>query len=155
MKIKENRLRKIIRESIYRELGRQAINEGRVDEFLGGLFGGGGDKIEVGPSAKQELDHPESGIRKLFEKAVAAGLEDFSAVLYNWDEVVKAWDGKALDAKNNAVKRIKQRWDSGGAVAGDRASGTKQAIWEMLFEKGSTVPIYDRVKAMIRKYGKK
>ena len=44
MKIKESRLRQIVKEAIYKEVGKKVINEGRVDEFLGGLFGFGKKK---------------------------------------------------------------------------------------------------------------
>ncbi len=39
MKFKKSDLHKVIREAIYQEVGRKVIKEGRVDEFLGGLFG--------------------------------------------------------------------------------------------------------------------
>ena len=44
MKFKRSHLHKVIREAIYQEVGRKVIKEGRVDEFLGGLFGFGKKK---------------------------------------------------------------------------------------------------------------
>lgn len=40
MKIKESKLREIIREALYREAGKRVVAEGRIDELFG-LFGGG------------------------------------------------------------------------------------------------------------------
>ena len=43
MKIKESKLREIIREALYREAGKRVVAEGRIDELFG-LFGGGKKK---------------------------------------------------------------------------------------------------------------
>ena len=43
MKIKESKLREIIREAIYREAGKRVVAEGRIEELFG-LFGGGKKK---------------------------------------------------------------------------------------------------------------
>ena len=40
MKIKESKLREIIKEALYREAGKRVVAEGRIDELFG-LFGGG------------------------------------------------------------------------------------------------------------------
>lgn len=47
MKITESKLREIIREAIYHEVGKQVISEHRVNEFLGGLFGLGKKKKQA------------------------------------------------------------------------------------------------------------
>ena len=38
MKIKESKLKQIIREALYREAGKRVVAEGRIDELFG-LFG--------------------------------------------------------------------------------------------------------------------
>ena len=43
MKIKESKLREIIREALYREAGKRVVAEGRIEELFG-LFGGGKKK---------------------------------------------------------------------------------------------------------------
>ena len=40
MKIKESKLREIIKEALYREAGKRVVAEGRIEELFG-LFGGG------------------------------------------------------------------------------------------------------------------
>lgn len=155
MKIKESRLRQVIRETIYRELGRQAINEGRVNELFG-LFGGGGDKIELGDAAAQELKFykPESGgIGKHVQDAINAGLDDFFVIQQALEGLNKALvdGGKALNAKDKVVKRVKDRFEGGSAAAGNKASGAMDAMWKMIFEKESSLPVIRAIEAATKR----
>ena len=54
MKIKKSVLEKVVREALYREVGKRAINEGKLNEFFG-LFGGGKKKKKAAaPAPKAE-----------------------------------------------------------------------------------------------------
>lgn len=54
MKIKKSVLEKVVREALYREVGKRAINEGKLNEFFG-LFGGGKKKKKAAaPAPKPE-----------------------------------------------------------------------------------------------------
>lgn len=53
MKIKKSVLEKVVREALYREVGKRAINEGKLNEFFG-LFGGGKKKKKAAAPAAAE-----------------------------------------------------------------------------------------------------
>lgn len=146
MKIKESRLRKVIRESIYRELGRQAINEGRVDEFLGGLFGGGDIDLGEKSAAAQELMYykPESGgVGKKIQDAIDAGLDDYVTIQQVWNKLGEAVvNGHFLDGKDPMVKKIKKSW-------ANKQEEPRRSMYEMIFEKGSSLDVQKAIEAQI------
>ena len=67
MKIKESKLREIIREALYREAGKRVVAEGRIDELFG-LFGKKKGKANQGQTGAK---FPEK-ISRLFTQAVPA-----------------------------------------------------------------------------------
>ena len=64
MKIKESKLREIIREALYREAGKRVVAEGRIEELFG-LFGGG--KKKKGKAVTMDNPDQHSGqLQKAF-----------------------------------------------------------------------------------------
>tara|TARA_A100001391_G_scaffold107388_1_gene71975 strand:+ start:221 stop:751 length:531 start_codon:yes stop_codon:yes gene_type:complete len=100
MKIKESKLREVIRETIYRELGKQAINEGRVDELFG-LFGGG--DIKIADNANEILD--SSSVMQQLKNL--ASIDQQAAKIRNvFNLLKKDIRGGELPKKSSAAKHL-------------------------------------------------
>ncbi len=140
MKIKESRLRQIIKEAIYKEVGKRVINEGRVDEFLGGLGGlfGKGKPASAQPAKPSD---PEEEKTQAYLKRIRAMSDD---ELYEDDPW--AWQdrmlGKAAVASKNGSgppfeeekKKIEAKWNAHPRVK-ERKSEKAQRAYERDLKK--------------------
>lgn len=130
MKIKESKLREIIKQTIYTEVGRRAINEGRIDELFG-LFGGGkkGKKGNV-----VTLDNPDKHTGQL-QKA--------------FNEIGGAMSGMGAKAIPQLFSNLAKAFAKGGTAPHDENLLAKAMIeFKDLKAKGS-MRGFDGVEEML------
>ena len=123
MKIKESRLRQIIKEAVYKEIGKKVINEGRVDEFLGGLFGFGKKKKKKQAKAT-DADTPETT-----EDDIAKAMADHQAAMdraVNEDSIGDFLGAELVYIDKDGGGRTYRRLSAGqGQLKGDYAMAQK------------------------------
>ena len=123
VKIKKSRLRQIVKEAVYREVGKKVINEGRVDEFLGGLFGFGKKKKKKQAKAT-DADTPETT-----EDDIAKAMADHQAAMdraANEDSIGDFLGAELVYIDKDGGGRTYRRLSAGqGKLKGDYAMAQK------------------------------
>lgn len=147
MKIKKSKLEKVVREALYREIGKKVFTEGRVDELFG-LFGGGDIDLGEKSAAAQELMNHEpksGGVGKKIQDAIDAGLDDYITIQQVWNKLGEAVvNGHFLDAKDPTVKKIQKSW-------ADKQEEPRRSLYAMIFEKASSNDVHKAIEAQIKR----